>query len=90
MTKGNKFPTITPLQPMPQCSEPNQCMHMNLFDPCKTSNMGKKYVFTITNAFTKYAEICTIPNRRKKPWQTWYLENGFADMDAHQPITQIK
>jgi hypothetical protein len=62
-SKTNKFPRFTPLQSMPQCSEPNQRIHMNLFGPCKTSDMGTKYVLTITDAFTKYAEICAIPNK---------------------------
>jgi hypothetical protein len=35
---------------------------MDLFSPCKTSDMGNKYVLTITDAFTEYAEIFSIPN----------------------------
>jgi hypothetical protein len=38
---------------MPQCSEPNQSIQMDVFGPCKTSDMGNKYVLTITDAFTK-------------------------------------
>jgi hypothetical protein len=36
---------------------------MDLFVTCKTSDIGNKYVFIITDAFTKYAEICAIPNK---------------------------
>jgi hypothetical protein len=62
-TKANKFQKTTPLQPMPQCSLPNQRIHMDLFGPCKTSDMGNKYILTITDAFTKYSEIVAIPNK---------------------------
>ena len=36
---------------------------MDLFGPCKTSDTGNKYVLTMTDAFTKYAEIVAIPNK---------------------------
>jgi hypothetical protein len=36
---------------------------MDLFGPCKTSDMGNKYILTITDAFTKYSEIVAIPNK---------------------------
>ena len=42
---------------------PNQRIHMDLFGPCKTSDAGNKYVLTMTDAFTKYAEIVAIPNK---------------------------
>jgi hypothetical protein len=35
---------------------------MDLFGACKTSDLGNKYVLTITDTF-KYAEICAIPNK---------------------------
>ena len=43
---------------------PNQGNHMNLIGPCKkTSDAGNKYVLTMTDVFTKYAEIVAIPNK---------------------------
>jgi hypothetical protein len=36
---------------------------MDLFGPCKTSDMGNKYILTITDALTKYSEIVAIPNK---------------------------
>jgi hypothetical protein len=62
-TKAIKFLKTTPLQPIPQFSLPNQRIHMDLFGPCKMSDMGNKYILTITNAFTKYSEIVAIPNK---------------------------
>ncbi len=35
VTKANQFHTTTPLQPMPQCSLPNQRIHMDLFGHAK-------------------------------------------------------
>jgi hypothetical protein len=56
---------------------------MDLFGPCKTSDMGNKYVLTITDAFMKYAEICAIPNKEAETVANMIFKNGFADMDAH-------
>jgi hypothetical protein len=36
---------------------------MDLFGPCKTSNMGNRYVLRMTDKFTKYAEVFAIPNK---------------------------
>jgi hypothetical protein len=61
--KSNKFSTITSLQPMPQFIEPNQSIYVDCFGSCKTSGMRSKYVFIITEAYTKYAEIFAISNK---------------------------
>jgi hypothetical protein len=89
-TKNNKFLTVTPLQPMPQCSAPNQHIYVDLFGLCKTSDMGNKYILTITYAFTKYAEFVQYPTRSLKKLRTWYSQNGFVDMEAHQSSTQME
>jgi hypothetical protein len=39
---------------------------MDLSGPFKTSDMGNTYVLTITDAFTKYAEIIAIPNKEEE------------------------
>ena len=51
------------LDNLPFCSEPNQRIHVDLFGPLKTSENGKKYILTITDAFTKYAELVAIPDK---------------------------
>ena len=53
----------TELQPLPQCSQPNQRIHADLFGPLKTSGSGKKYILCITDAFTKYVELVGIPDK---------------------------
>jgi transposase InsO family protein len=53
----------TLLQTLPQCSEPNQRVHVDLFGPLATSGRGKKFVLTLTDAFTKYVELVALPDK---------------------------
>ena len=55
-------PIGEPLHPLPMCSEPNQRIHCDLFGPLKTTD-GKAHVLCITDAFTKYAEVCVVDNK---------------------------
>jgi hypothetical protein len=50
------------LHPLPLCSEPNQRIHCDLFGPLKTPE-GKAHVLCITDAFTRYAELCVVDNK---------------------------
>jgi hypothetical protein len=51
------------LSPLPQCTEPNQRVHADLFGPLKTSEGDKKFILCITDAFTKYVELVVLPNK---------------------------
>jgi transposase InsO family protein len=51
------------LSPLPQCTEPNQRVHADLFGPLKTSDGDKKFILCITDAFTKYVELVVLPNK---------------------------
>ena len=51
------------LTPMPQCTSLNQRVAIDLMGPLRTSNQGKNFVLCMTDAFTKYAEVCAIPNK---------------------------
>jgi len=55
-------PMGEPLHPLPLCSEPNQRIHCDLFGPLKTQD-GKAHVLCITDAFTRYAELCVVDNK---------------------------
>jgi hypothetical protein len=46
--------------PLPQCSEPNQITHMELFGPLKTMPSGKNLILCLTDAFSKYVELVAI------------------------------
>jgi hypothetical protein len=54
----------TPLQPLPTVDQPNQRVHIELFEPLKTSEQGNKMVLVMTDAFTKYAEVIAIPDKQ--------------------------
>ncbi len=58
--KGKMAPEL--LSPLPQCTEPNQRVHADLFGPLKTSDGDKKFILCITDAFTKYVEL-VLPNK---------------------------
>ena len=62
MTKPNRNPPQL-LTPLPQCTEPNQRIHADLFGPLKTTNGEKKYLLCMTDAFTKYVELVAVPNK---------------------------
>jgi hypothetical protein len=51
------------LSPLPQCTEPNQRVHADLFGPLKTSKGDKKFILCITDAFTKYVKLVVLPNK---------------------------
>jgi len=52
-----------PLKPLPLLDQPNQRIHVDLFGPLKVSGKQNKYILCMTDAFTKYAEVCAIPNK---------------------------
>jgi hypothetical protein len=51
------------LSPLPQCTEPNQRIHMDLFGPLKVNDGSKKYLMALTDAFSKYCELVVLPNK---------------------------
>jgi hypothetical protein len=46
-----------------QPTEPIQRVHINLFGPLKTTKNGKKFMLCIIDAFTKYIQLVTLPNK---------------------------
>ncbi len=51
------------LAPLPQCSEPNQRIHADLFGPLRTTDTSKKYILAMTDACTKYVELVALPDK---------------------------
>ena len=51
------------LAPLPQCTEPNQRIHADLFGPLKTTDSSKKYILAMTDACTKYVELVALPDK---------------------------
>ena len=48
---------------LPQCTVPNQRVHLNLFGPQRSSHSSKNYILAMTDALTKYVELAAIPNK---------------------------
>jgi hypothetical protein len=51
------------LSTLPQPTEPNQRVHVDLFGPLKTSYSGKKFILCMTDALTKYVELVPLQNK---------------------------
>ena len=51
------------LSPLPQCTEPQQRVHADLFRPLKTTIADKRYILSMTDAFTKYVELVVTPSK---------------------------
>jgi hypothetical protein len=62
-TKNFKHDTKNHLITLPQCSEPYQRIHMDLFGPLKISENWKKIIICITDAFFKFAELIAMPDK---------------------------
>jgi hypothetical protein len=71
-------PTL--LSPLPQCTAPNQRVHIDLFGPLKTSDKGKKMVLCMTDTFTKYIELVALADRRQRQPEKPFSTDGSADM----------
>jgi len=56
-------PQPTLLSPLPQCTAPNQRVHVDLFGPLKTFGRSKKMVLCMTDAFTKYVELTALEDK---------------------------
>jgi len=56
-------------------------VHMDLFGPLKSSNLGKKFVLCLTDAFTKYTVLLAIDNKEaatvaKHIFESWICKFG--------------
>ena len=60
--KNKKKPAL--LQSLPTCSAQNQRVHLDLFGTIKSSTNKNNYILCMTDAFSKYAEVVAIPNKK--------------------------
>jgi transposase InsO family protein len=61
--RNDHRPAPALLTPLPQPTEPNQRIHADLFGPLRDLGRGKWYILTITDAFTKYVKLVSLPNK---------------------------
>jgi hypothetical protein len=52
-----------PLAPLPIPDTPNSRIHADLFGPMVDASRKSAYILCITDAFTKYAVVTSIPNK---------------------------
>ena len=80
-TKKEKRATTNFVSPLPQCTMPNQRIHMDLFGPLKTSQSGKIFIMVVTDAFMKYVELIAIPDKQAETvanalFSKWLCRHG--------------
>ena len=56
-------PAKVPLILLPQPTNPNHRIHVDLLGPLATGGSGKKYVMVIKDSFTKYVELVALLNK---------------------------
>ena len=71
------------LSPLPQCTEPNQRVHADLFGPLKTSEGEKKFILCLTDAFTKYAIVTIIVNKKAETVSDAIYKEWFQNFESH-------
>ena len=72
--KSNKKGPQSELIPLPQEDGPNFRVHIDLYGPLD-SNSHNKYVCVMTDAFTKYVELCAIPNKKAETVARCFFRN---------------
>jgi transposase InsO family protein len=77
-----KFLKKVALLSMPNCSSPNERLHIDLYGPLKTSAAGNHYVVVMTDAFTKYVELAAIPNKTEDQVAKVLFERCFCRFSA--------
>ena len=79
-------PPPAPLQSLPTCVEPNERVHLDLLGPLKTSTAGNKYIFVITDAFTKYAEVIALENKEAETIARGFFERWICRFSVPRMI----
>jgi hypothetical protein len=62
-TEKKKRGSTTFASTPPQCFEPNQRIHMDLFGSLKTMPSSKKFILCVAYAFMKYVELVATPDQ---------------------------
>ena len=87
--QGRK-PIPSPLNPLPTVGEPNLRVHMDLFGPLKVrSAHGKEYIMVMTDAFSKYAELAAVEDKKvetviKAFFESWICRHGVSARGKRQ------
>ena len=76
--QGRK-PIPSPLNPLSTDGEPNLRVHIDLFGPLKLrSAPGKKNIMVMTDAFSKYAELTAIEDKKAETLAKAFIKSGIC------------
>ena len=64
-----------PIRPLPQEERPNARVHLDLYGPLLNHLNQKRFVLVITDAFSKYTKLVTIPNKMEQTVATNFITN---------------
>ncbi len=79
-------PMAENLHPLPLCSAPNQRIHCDLFGPLKTTDNSKAHVLCITDAYTKYSELCVVHNKEAQTIASAIISNWICRFGIPEQI----
>jgi hypothetical protein len=79
-----------PLAPLPIPDTPNTRIHTDLFGPMVGATRKSAYILCITDAFTKYAVVTSIPNKDTKQLLKRFLINGSVNLASLHRSTQTE
>ena len=80
--RKTEVPPPALLFPLPQCTEPNQRVHADLFGPLKVSGSQKNYILCMTDAFTKYVELVALLDKEAPTVATGIFERWICRLAA--------
>jgi hypothetical protein len=90
VAKYDECPLLALLLSLPQPTEPNQCVHADLFIPLKTSDSGKKFVLCMTDALTKCVELVPLPNKEAATVTEAIFDKWFCHFGVLLILSQIR
>ena len=72
-TTNKQSPYVPEHHELPQCTRPNERVHMDLFGPIEGADGKEKYILSMTDAFTKVVRLVVIPNKEATTvaWAIW-------------------
>ncbi len=77
-----------PLSRLPIPDSPNTRIHADLFGPMVDASKKSAYILCITDAFTKYALVTSIPNKDAQTVAKQFLSSGSANSEFQLKYTQ--
>ena len=81
-TRVDIHPTCDVKMSLPLCTEPNQRILADLFEDLKTTSKNNKCILVMTDAFTKYVKVVTLPNKEANTIADPMFHTGCVDTEC--------